>query len=317
MSSPKQADHPHDVLVVAPGVARMAPTEEELSRLARSLRAPTSVPDKAPEPAAADLVAPTFDTTFRPAAIGNGVSAVPARRSGARAIRSFIVAVIVATVTAAAGYAWHARDGDMDALIAQWVPSFAQSSFAALKGFATRAPSSQPASAAEAAPTDTAQADAAPGNTPPATAVAEAASPAIQPPPVAADNDIAGMRDEIAQLKASIEDLKASQQQMARDLARAVEAKAADVAPVPRAAPVARARTPGAAPAAAAQPRRPVPPRPSQRAATAPPPLAAYPPPPPPAPYVPRQSAPVAQTASEPISDPDLGTVPRPPMPLR
>ena len=36
--NPKQPDDPHDVLVVAPDVVLMAPTDEELSKLARTLR---------------------------------------------------------------------------------------------------------------------------------------------------------------------------------------------------------------------------------------------------------------------------------------
>ena len=61
---------------------------------------------------------------------------------------------------------------------------------------------------------------------------------------------------------------------------------------------------------AAVRARKPMPP-PLQQAATAP--VL----PPPPAPYVPRQVAPPPQTTGETLTDPELASVPRPPMPVR
>src|ERR1700688_75188 len=69
--NPKQPDDPHDVLVVAPDVALMAPTDEELSRLARTLRGASNPLARNEPDFAAGPAVPPVDTTFRPATVGD------------------------------------------------------------------------------------------------------------------------------------------------------------------------------------------------------------------------------------------------------
>src|SRR5260221_13407870 len=78
---PKQTDDPHDVVAVAPDVARVVPAFEELSNLLRHAARHQSGPqaNTGPGVAAASGVAatppapsiPTVDTTFRPAAVND------------------------------------------------------------------------------------------------------------------------------------------------------------------------------------------------------------------------------------------------------
>src|SRR4051812_10312083 len=75
---PKQADDPHDVLEVAPGIALVAPsnaadpTDEEVSNLLRTAARRRSGVKTGNKPAvAASSSAPPVDTTFRPAAGNN------------------------------------------------------------------------------------------------------------------------------------------------------------------------------------------------------------------------------------------------------
>src|SRR5260370_5495584 len=100
---PKQTDDPHDVVAVAPDVARVVPAFEELSNLLRHAARHQSgaQANTGPGVAAASGVAatppapsiPTVDTTFRPAAVNNvqnNVHAAGPRRSiGRRAVPSF------------------------------------------------------------------------------------------------------------------------------------------------------------------------------------------------------------------------------------
>jgi hypothetical protein len=146
-------------------------------------------------------------------------------------------------------------------------------------------------------------------------------------------NDTASLRQEVEQLKASIEELKASQQQMSRDLANASqvrsssevkpsearafaakpseikpsEIKPSEIKPSEIRAPAPNPRPKVSAHSWRAPARRPI----------APQQAAAYPALPPPAPYVPRQTEPQPPATAETLADPELASVPRPPMPLR
>src|SRR5258708_23050552 len=107
---PKQTDDPHDVVAVAPDVARVVTEFEELSNLLRHAARHQSGPqaNTGPGVAAASGVAatppapsiPTVDTTFRPAAVNdvqNNVHAAGPRRSiGRRAVRA-VAPLVVAT----------------------------------------------------------------------------------------------------------------------------------------------------------------------------------------------------------------------------
>ena len=224
--NPKPTDDPHDILVVAPGVAVMVPTDEELSKLARSLRHPpfpqapteTHLP---PEPSV-----PPVDTTFRPTAVGD--VRVPGQRmtTGGKAARALTAALVVAACTGGASIAWQSYGDAAETMIAQWAP---QRILALLPLEKPTQSAQQPAppavepTAANAEPASTATAT---ENT--AQGVAPAAgAPSAETAPSQGSmaNELASARQEIEQLKATIADLKASQQQMSRDM----EVKAPDV----------------------------------------------------------------------------------------
>lgn len=315
----KPSDDPHDIVVVAPDPAPTAPTDDELSRLARSLRHPTPPTRPAPEIAAAPIVAPV-EPLFRPTP---AVVATPgrARSMGARATRAFAVTLLLAAAGGAAKFGWQSYGDTARRFASQWAPTF---------GGAT-----SPAAVAAAAPPAPAQGDAA-GNVATTDAGAPTAAPSADPAQasVSASNEIAGLRQQIETLKASIEELKSGQQQMSRDLAKVSDLKASEIKPpetrpaatkpsIEARASEARASDQTLQPAPPAQPRRAAVPKPRKPISPVPQ-QAAYPAtayPPPTAPYVPRQIDPPLRTspnaaASETLTDPELASVPRPPMPL-
>ena len=325
--NPKSNDDPHDVLEVAPGVAVMVPTDEELAKLARSLRHPPfphASTETAPPPAA---TIPPVDTTFRPTAVGDMTG--QRLTAGGKAARTLAVALVVAACTSGASIAWQSYGDAAGTMIAQWTP---QRLLALLPLQTSPQPAQQPTPPAVEATTATAE-PAPAGNA--AQTSAEAAAPAAAAPSAetapsqgSMAGELANARQEIVQLKATIEDLKASQQQMSRDLAKASEVKASEIkasevkasepkAPEARVTEVRpieqnlRPKMPSHPPRTVARARKPMPP-PLQQAATAP--ML----PPPPAAYMPRQVVPPPPlTTGETLTDPELASVPRPPMPVR
>jgi hypothetical protein len=314
--NPRRSDDPHDVLVVAPDVALMVPTDEELSKLARSLRHPADPL----APAAAGLspgpTVPPVDTTFRPAAVGD----VKLPTTGGKAARALTAALLVVACTGGVSIAWQSYGGEAQAMIARWTPQRVLA-WLPLEKPAPAAPAVE-TTAANADPTQGgAAAESAPAGVAPATAAPSAETVAA---PGSMATELASARQQIEQLKASIEELKASQQQMSREVAKASEAKVSDAkvsdARVPeiRTSEVRapeqnlRPKIPAHPPrTVAARTHKPMPPLPPQQAAM-------YPASPPaPAPYVPRQVEPPPQTTGQQLTDPELATVPRPPMPLR
>jgi hypothetical protein len=323
--NPKPTDDPHDVLVVAPGVAVMVPTDEELSKLARSLRHPSypQAPTETDLPPAPTV--PPVDTTFRPAAVGD--VRVPHRRptTGGGAVRAVTAALLLAAGAGGASIAWQSYGDAAEAMIAQWTPQ----RVLALLPLEKPAPAAQPAPPAveaTAANADPAPAGTAAQNTAEGVAPAAAAASADAPPSLdSMANQLASARQEIEQLKASIEELKAGQQQMSRDMAKASDARVSEIKASPEvrgsearmsevrpSEPNLRPKMPAHPPrTAAARVHKPMRPPPLQQAATAPVSPQA------PAPYVPRQIAPPPQTTGETLTDPELASVPRPPMPVR
>ncbi|MDB5564499.1 MAG: hypothetical protein JWP84_1065 [Tardiphaga sp.] len=313
--TPKPSDDPHDVLAVAPHVALMAPTDEELSRLARSLRhfANPQTHTGADHPAGPAV--PPVDTTFRPAAVGDVQAPGHWRTMGGQAARAVTAALLVAACTGAAAIAWQSYGGTAEQMIARWAPQRVLASLLPLEKPALLAQPTPPAVEATAANPAPAQAGS-PAQTAPESVALAAVAPLLETAPSLGSmtNDIASARQEIEQLKASIEELKASQQQMSRDMAKASEIKPSETrasevkAPEQNLRPKISAHPPRPA---AAQARRPIPPLPPQQAA-------AYPTPPQPAaPYVPRLPEPQPQATPQTLADPELASVPRPPMPLR
>ena len=310
----KQNDDPHDVLVVAPDVALVVPTDEELSRLAQTMRNPSGLQFHAGADFPAGATIPPVDTTFRPAV---GDVAGRERTIGGRSARAFKAALLLALCTGAA-FAWQSYGDEARPMIAQWVP----------QGVLGLLPLDRPAQAAQpVAPAVAAAADTAPAQpAPPVPAAPEAVAPAAAPSVDSAEQlrsmarDLASAGQEIEQLKASIAELKAGQQQMSREIARtseskASESKASEAKASDAKASEAKVSEQNPRPRLAALPPRPAAARAHKPMSPLPPPQAATYPALPPPPYVPRQAEPQATTQT--LADPELASVPRPPMPVR
>lgn len=293
-SKPKQTDDPHDIVVVAPDVVRVAPADEELSGLlhdaARYLSdAQTHTGSDFP----AGPPIPPIDTTFRLAAVNDVL--VPGHRRSIGAVVRALTALLLAACICVAAIAWQSYGDAAKQMIAAWVP---QSVLTSSQPAQPAAPAAQ-VDAANAAPSQPA---------PPARTAAEGvalAAAALSPESAQLQSmarDLASAGQEIEQLKASIEQLKASQQQISGDVAKASEKNLRPKIPRKPVPP------PRSAAAPAREPLQPVPPR---QAVAAPPLRQAA------APYPLRQPEPQPQTTIAPPADPELSSVPRPPMPVR
>ena len=305
--NPKPSDDPHDVVVVAPDIVRVAPANDELSDLLQQAARHSAAAQTRP---ASDLSAsatvPPVDTTFRPAAVGD-VPAMGNHGSMVRQVMRGVVALLLATSIGLAGVVWKSYGEVAKKQFAKWTTELVLTS---------SLPPETPADAAQPAP-PVVQADAAaaastrPAEPAPSAAenVAPAAAASAQSAPLvqSMSRDLASLGQEVEQLKASIAELKAGQQQASRDVAKVSE-------------PNVRPRTAAAPPRpAVARARKPMPSYPSTQAAMPPmsaPAAAPYYPPRQPD-YVTRQPEPQPQYRSEPPADPELSSVPRPPMPMR
>jgi hypothetical protein len=295
--NPKQIDDPHDVLVVAPDVVLVAPTDEELSKLARTWRHPSNPQTRAGSDLPGTSTVPPIDTTFRVAAVRDVQVAGDRPSIGRRAVRAFTAFLLVACIGVAV-VAWQSYGDVAKQIIARWAPQFGLTSSPLLENLRLPEQPNPPtiqASAAKAAPL----AQTAPEGVA-LTAAAWSPESAQLLQSMAGDLATAGqeikeLKASVEQLKASIEQLKASQDQMSRDIATASEQNLRPKisAPPPRsaAAPVRKLMPPFPPPQAAATPRSP------QAAA----------------PSVPRQPEPQPQATAQPEAEPVL----RPPMPVR
>lgn len=310
--SQKQNDDPHDVLVVAPDVALVVPTDEELSKLAQTMRDSSSSPIRAGADFPAGATIPRVDTTFRPT-----VNDAPGRTIGGRAARAFRAALLLAVGGGAAAFAWQAYGDEAKSTVAQWVPQRVLALILPTEKPALAEQASPPAVEAATADTPAAQ-PAPPVSAAPEAAAPEAAAPAAAAPAVepaeqlrSMARDLANAGQQIEQLKASIEELKASQQQMSRGIARTSEAKASEAKPPePNLKPRLAALPPRPAAARVHKPMPPLPPPPQAASYPALPPSAAPP-------YAPRQVEPLPLATTQTLGDPELASVPRPPMPVR
>lgn len=286
-------------------------------------------PQANPEPkfspvAEPQAAAPSVDTAVRVAA-----SDGPVRRKRSAAgkwLRGAFVTFLFAGGSAAATIAWEKHGDTAKQMLAQWTPALTSllpaTSQTAPVAAAQAAPPTEQAATDQTVEPSAAQAPADQPAAPPPTQVA-AAAPAAAPPDATQSvqsmtRDLAAMAQQIETLKANIAELKAGQEQMARDMAKPPAPK-----PVTEVKPVdPRAR------ASALPPRVPAPATPPVRKpkpvvshtympAYSPAPLAPAPLAPPPssqAAAVPPPAA--AVTTTQAVADDD-GPVVRPPMPLR
>ncbi|MBN8992079.1 MAG: hypothetical protein J0H42_27885 [Rhizobiales bacterium] len=329
MSNPKPSDDPHDIVVVAPDAIRVVPADEEIeSLLKEKVRAP-SEPQPPSEPhlhvepqlrvapeVEASAPVPPVDTTFRATAV-NEILNKGRRRSMAGRLLRGVAALLLAACIGGAAMAWRYHGDAAQQMIADWLPLFAGKSSQSPEKTALAAPpvlAAAEVNAANASPAPPAETGAPPATAEAAAAPAVAASAAEPQSLETMARDLANASQQIEQLKASVEQLKASQQQLVAMVAEKEKAaalrpkKPAQAAPPPR--PVA-----ALTPARTTAPPPPLPPRPYRPAAAPIMPSSAAAPLPPPAPaYVPRQ---VEPQSAETLNDPELTSVPRPPMPLR
>jgi hypothetical protein len=244
------------------------------------------------------------DTTFRATATDDSVAPIE-QPSTSRWAKSAIM-LVFAIGSAAAAAAWQNHGDAARQMISNWVPAFAATSSPPAETAALPAETDTPA--AQMAVVEQTPAPPAAPALPPEAAVTAAAAPspdATQLQSMA--RDLAAMAQQVEQLKASVAELKTSQQAMLRDAARTADNKPAEIKP---AAPNPRPRTAVVPPprTAAAPPHRPLPAYPpAQTAAPAPLPQPAYPP-------VSTLSAPPPQDTARADDD---GPIVRPPMPLR
>jgi hypothetical protein len=278
--NPKQTD-PRDFLLIAP-------EDEELSNLAHDAMRYSSAQTRMGSDFSAGPPIPLVDLTFRPAAVNN--VEVPGDRPsiGRRAVRAFIRFLWVACI-GGAGVAWQFYGDAAKQIVAKWAPQFVlilspplenprlpeQPTPPAVQASATKAAPPQPAPLAQT-PTE--------GIAPTAAALSPESAQLLQ-----------SMARDLATAGQEIEQLKASQEQMFRDVAKASEQNRR---------PKISASPPRSA---AAPPRKPMPISPSQAAAAPTLPQAA-------APSVLRQPEP--QATAQPQVEPELSSVPRPPMPV-
>jgi hypothetical protein len=323
---PKPADDPHDCVVIPPDAVRVAPSDatpsdDEISNLLRAAARQHSDVQTGAEPNQESAV-PPLDASFRPSAVNDDFA--PGR---ARIMRA-IAAIVLAACIGGAAVAWQASGYAAKKLVGKWIPHFALTGSLALDKLGLTATSAPPpGGAAEADATPAAPAPNAPPESGQATATQETVTPAQAAESTASNTepsetapllqsmarDLANARKDVEALKTSVAELKASQQQMARELAKASEQTVhAKLTPPPARPAVANARKPAAAyappaysptPAASAPPYRSSPAYSTTQAA-APPPL-----PPTAQPYVPRQV--------EPLPPPQAEGIPRPPMPVQ
>lgn len=297
---------PHDAVHIAPEIVlasrsggtgpTLAP-EIDVAREPRFGSAGEAVPapDVAPEPGFASAragspTAPDIHTTLRAPEIDDRVA--PTRSGRGRWLRGTVVTLLLAGGGGAATVAWDRHGDAARQMLAEWTPA------AAALGLA-RSPTAQV--------TDTAASTtAAPDQAVEATRLAaQPAAPAPSAEPNASmqsmTRDLAAMAQQIEQLRTGLAELKAGQEQMAREVAKPPATK-----------PVAEARPAVDAHARLVTPPRPPVPKPK-------PPVTrtympSYAPPPPQAAVVP--PAPPPATTAKAVADDD-GPVVRPPMPLR
>jgi len=308
---------PHDAVQISPDMVRASRPISIAPALAPEITARPE-PKFAPEPklnpepkfgpvAAPQAAAPSVDTAVRVAA-SDGAGRQKKSAAG-KWLRGAFVTFLFAGGSAAATIAWEKHGDTARQMLAEWTPALT-SLLPSTSQTAPVAAAQAAPPAAEAATID--QAASQPATPPPAQAVA---APEVTPSDATQSvqsmtRDLGLMAQQIEQLKASIAELKAGQEQMAREMAKPpVPKPLAESKPIdPRTRASALApRAPAPTPPPVRKPKpvvshtympayqpAPLPPPPSQAAAVPPPP------------------APTTQAVAD-----DDGPVVRPPMPLR
>jgi len=311
-AKPKATDS-RDFVVIPSDQVRVAPSDAEITDLLRAAaRHHSDAGPRAANDSSGALPVPAVDATFRATAVNDDV---PARKSSVgRRARRAIAALLLTLGIGAAALSWQTFGYAAKKALFSWAPKWAIAASLPLEklGLVSEStPSDDPAAAAPAtaAASDQSASDSSmlPGNATAATAV---------PPSDTAEQlqsmarDLANANQQVETLKASIAELKASQQQMTRDLAKvsdqAARAKPVATMPHPPAHKPAQLYSSTSTYSPAATPAPPPAYRPVSSSYPAPQAAAA----PAAQPYVP---PPPVQLQPE----PGLGPAPRPPMPVQ
>ncbi|TYO65004.1 hypothetical protein FXV83_18615 [Bradyrhizobium hipponense] len=317
---------PHDAVQVSPDIVLASRPNNVAPALAQKIATrpePKSAPEPkfvlepkfapqpkfAPEPKISAIseiraTAPSVDTAVR--ATAGDLHGRQKRSSVGKWLRGAFVTMLFAGGSAAATIAWEKHGDTAKQMLAEWRPALASltsTSLTSSTSQATPVAAEQAAAAPVSQTTPDQPAD--PSATPPAAQDIAAAPDAAQSVQ-SMTRDLAAMAEQIEQLKANIAQLKAGQEQMAREMAKTpapkpvAEAKPAD----PRARVSALPPRPPAAPPV----RKPRPVTQAHSPAYAPTPIA------PPPPQVVAAPPPAAMTTQA-VADDD-GPVVRPPMPV-
>lgn len=289
---------PHDAFRISADIVRASRIDTDAATLAPDLTVRTE--PKISTTLEAPAAAPSVDTAVREAA--SDLRASRKRSPLRRWLAGASLSMLFAAGSVAATIAWQTHGDTAKEIISAWVPTLTASQ-------ATPATAEQPATPEEQATAD--QPAATPTEQPQA---ATAAAPVVTAPDIpssmqAMTRDLAAMGQQIEQLKATIAELRAGQEQMAREMAKSSAPKPAEAKIVDPRARV--SALPPKPPAATAPPpvRKPKPvATPAYAPSYAPMPIA----PPPQAAAVPPPPA----AASQAVADDD-GPVVRPPMPVR
>jgi hypothetical protein len=281
----READ-PHDMFVFEPDVMLAARSDApEPQRREPNLRALVS---EISAGVAAQAAAPKVDTSFRAAHV---------EKKRGRWAASFIVAFLFALLSAVGAAAWQRYGDRAQAYVAMAAPLLGLSSLQT-----TSAPANTPAVAEAAQDQATAPAEAATDSM-----VANAPASSDQTQLIQSlTRDLAAMGQQVEQLKSSIAQLKAGQEQLAHD-AKAADAKASEAKAFEQNMRAKVSALPPHPPAAPVKKPKPyVPPVQASAAPLLPPPGAPG-------------SAPVqiAPAPPPPVSTAPQDDVPRPPMPVR
>ena len=310
---PKQADDPHDLLEVAPGVVLVAPsnaadpTDEEVSNLLRgAARQRSAAKTGKTSDVAASPSAPAVDTTFRPAAVNN-VRVERDRSSMRRQMIRGVIGFVLALGVVVGAAAWQSYGDAAREMVARWGPKL---------GVAPSA-SPQPSPAGVQASEVTPAAEQSTQSAPQAVVPAPVTSPTEAPTVQSMARDVATLGQKVEQLQATIEQLKASQDQISRDVAKTSESKTSESKTSESKSSEARASEQNLRPRISPPaPRLAVVPARKPIAAFRQPQVTAAPVSPPfPAPYY-GQRPPEPSPPAQQLVDPELSAVPRPPLPL-
>lgn len=302
----KDDNDPHDAVQISPDMVLVSRPSSVAPTLAPKISSPPE-PKVKPEPRISAIfepqaTAPSVDTAVRVAA--SDLHSRQKRSSAGKWLRGAFVTILFAGGSAAATVAWEKHGDTAKQMFAEWMP--------ALTSLTSSTSQTTPVAVEQAAAAPVAQATtdqiADPSTTPPAAQeVAAAPTPDAAQSVQSMTRDLAAMAQQIEQLKANIAELKAGQEQMAREMAKPPAPK-----PVAEAKPVdPRARV------SALPPRSPAPPVRKPKPVT----TQAYSPTYAPTPIAPPPSQavaipPPAAVTTQAVADDD-GPVVRPPMPVR